>query len=732
MRAQNHRQHFNNKAGVDVQQLEFQFLGIPRIARDGAVITMRTRRDVALLAYLVLEPEAHSRDKLANLFWAFTDPNSARHNLRNALSHVRAIVGDALRTDRFHVSLAQQTRVDVFALEGLRDAPIETLARALESIKTVLLDGLEFQETPDWQNWLEERRGRVQEVLDGLLKRLTDQHEQAEDIKAALECARRRLTLDDLNEHAHRDVIRLELLRGNRSAALEAFERCSHVLQEELGVSPAKKTRALLEMLAEAAPSSLALKPNKPANLEPLLSLVGRERAWAQLEAAWGQKMFIFVVGEPGSGKSRLIDEFVRAKTGRPADAVINGRPDDPHVPYATIARALRRMFELFPNPPLEPWVYQELGRILPDLGAASSNPSSGAALRLSEALSEFMLHFGRRFQLWVTDDLQFYDEATWQSATHAWYKTTTEWMQNGGQPPTLIAAYRTGEMSAAGETLMQIGLDAGIGVRIDLEPLDQTAIAQLLAQFEPDLEAPKQIAASLERFAGGNPMLLLETLKSLRETGELTNLTPARLEQLRERRELPRSSRVRRAIEPRLAALSKTAHDLARVIAISGEQFTLALAQNVLESSSTSLISASEELERADLIRDARFAHDLLLETVLDQIPSMSKRILHHRVLEHLERDRARASVLYQHAMLSGEARAIAEHGIRAALEAHGLGLRDEAQNLLRRVTAAPPINLDARLLEDALRLSQELQASDLSQIFETALQPYLQQLPS
>ena len=34
-------------------------------------------RVVALLAYLVLEPEAHSRDKLANLLWADAEPDAA-------------------------------------------------------------------------------------------------------------------------------------------------------------------------------------------------------------------------------------------------------------------------------------------------------------------------------------------------------------------------------------------------------------------------------------------------------------------------------------------------------------------------------------------------------------------------------------------------------------------------------------------------------------------------------
>ena len=722
-----------------MEKLEFFFLGLPKILRDGAVVGSRTRRVVALLAYLILEPESHSRDKLANLLWASTDPDGARNNLRNALSHVRAVVGEALTADRFNVSLAPQENVDVFKLEQLvltPDASREMLESALKDIKFVLLEGLEFEDTPDWQTWLELRRQRIRSTLDVLLERLASLQTQEVDTKAALDTNRKRLELDDLNEDAHRNLIQLELSRGNRSAAFDALERCRRILQQELGVAPSKETLALLEQPAITQPPkivSLEAEKLQSTGFTQNLALIGREREWAQLEAAWGEKMFIFVAGEPGSGKSRLIQEFVIAKTGSPPNAAINARPDDPHVPYATIARALRMMFKMFPNPPLAPWVYQELGRILPELNMQTQNGSSGEALRLSEALSEFMLHFGRRFQLWVTDDLQFYDEATWQSATHAWYKTTTEWMSNGGKPPTLIAAYRTGEMSQAGETLMQIGLDAGIGVRIELQPLEKDAIQSILEQFQAGLNDTEILASQLERLTGGNPMLLLETLKSLRETGELENLSTARLEHLRERRELPRSGKARRVIEPRLERLSKAAHDLARLIAIAGEHFTLELAQNVLETSSTNLLAASEELERTGIVHETRFAHDLLLETVLENIPKMSKRILHHRVLEHLEQIPTRAGVLYQHALESGEAKAIAKHGVLAALEARHLGLPDDALTMLRQASSVlERTTLDARLLEDALRLAQELQASDQITLFERLLRPHLQRMPS
>ena len=72
-------------------------------------------------------------------------------------------------------------------------------------------------------------------------------------------------------------------------------------------------------------------------------------------------------------------------------------------------------------------------------------------------------------------------------------------------------------------------------------------------------------------------------------------------------------------------------------------------------------------------------------------------------------------------------------KHGVLAALEARSLGLPEEALNMLRQAsTVVHHATLDARLLEDALRLSQELLASDLTQLFEKLLQPYLQQMPS
>lgn len=50
----------------------------------------------SLLAYLILHPELHARERLAALFWGDVPDDQAHHSLRTALSHLRKELGDDL------------------------------------------------------------------------------------------------------------------------------------------------------------------------------------------------------------------------------------------------------------------------------------------------------------------------------------------------------------------------------------------------------------------------------------------------------------------------------------------------------------------------------------------------------------------------------------------------------------------------------------------------------------
>src|SRR5205823_2311996 len=58
-------------------------------------------------------------------------------------------------------------------------------------------------------------------------------------------------------ERIHRQMMRLHNAAGNRSGAIRQYGRCVAALQEELGVQPDRRTRALLDQIRIDAPDVL-------------------------------------------------------------------------------------------------------------------------------------------------------------------------------------------------------------------------------------------------------------------------------------------------------------------------------------------------------------------------------------------------------------------------------------------------------------------------------------------
>ena len=103
-----------------MSQLALHFLGSPRVCLDGATVEIDRRKVVALLAYLAVTAQRHSRDELAQLLHGKQDGKHARANLRQTLSLLRDAIGeDRLGSDRLGVWLpdVKGLWVDVAAFE---------------------------------------------------------------------------------------------------------------------------------------------------------------------------------------------------------------------------------------------------------------------------------------------------------------------------------------------------------------------------------------------------------------------------------------------------------------------------------------------------------------------------------------------------------------------------------------------------------------------------------------
>jgi predicted ATPase/DNA-binding SARP family transcriptional activator len=382
--------------------LKLWLLGSPRLERDGAPLQVERRKAVALLAYLALTGEAHSREALATLFWPDYTQARAHANLRRTIWTLKDALGKewvAAEQESFSLVRSPGLWLDVDEFRrllltgGTHDHPahevcsacLPHLSQAAKLYRDDFLAGFTLPDCPDFDEWQFFQREGLRRDLAGALERLARGHSSRSEFELAIPYARRWLALDPLHEPAHRQLMQLYVWTGQPAAALRQYHECVRVLGEELGVPPSAETTALYEAIkARRVSLPPAVTPGskvaevlegrgetsssgppypEPPN-PPLLSsvslpsvsparFVARERELARLNeflgiTLTGQGQVVFLTGEAGSGKTALAREFARRAQQIHAELVVaNGNCDaltgfsDPYLPFREVLSLL-------------------------------------------------------------------------------------------------------------------------------------------------------------------------------------------------------------------------------------------------------------------------------------------------------------------------------------------------------------------------------------------------------
>ncbi|MGH7334247.1 MAG: BTAD domain-containing putative transcriptional regulator, partial [Candidatus Rokuibacteriota bacterium] len=307
-------------------RLGLRLLGGFLLHIDGRPRPLPARKAQALLAYLAVRAgRAHPRDTLTGLLWVDVGERQARQSLRQTMvrlrralaAHTRALLvqGDTVTLAPAAIDLD----VSEFERQVRRGTP-EALEAAVSLYHGPLLDGVHVA-APPFEEWLQSERARLGELALDALRRLVDRHLKAGRVEPAIQAATRLLVFDPIQEDVHRTLMRLHVRQGRRAAALRQYQACVAVLQKELGVEPEPPTKRLyLEIIQQtSAPRPTGRRPAAPARPSVAAAdapIVGREselaRARARLRlASRGEGQVLFVTGEAGIGKSRLIEELV-------------------------------------------------------------------------------------------------------------------------------------------------------------------------------------------------------------------------------------------------------------------------------------------------------------------------------------------------------------------------------------------------------------------------------------
>ena len=355
-------------------QLIAHLLGTVEFKLDHTSFSPRPAvKELALLAYLIMNPRAFTRDELAALLWPEKAPASARASLRQALYRLRRLIEDAGGVAADYLAI---TRQDVrFRSESPHWLDVRTFQEHLQwtqrhthhSLETCpqcaahlqeasqlydgeFLAGLQITNCERFEEWrlmlVEQlRREASQAYLD-----LANRYEQRRDYAAALDALQANLKITPWSETTHRQIMRVYALSGDSAAARRQYETLRELLAAEYNTTPGPETRALVNRIEQNLQFTGEQEiPNPYVGLHPFDAssasfFYGRDAALKQLLTLLVERKLIVLVGPSGSGKTSFIQAGLIPRLQNPeassAWRVLAVRPG-PH-PFEALVAALQ------------------------------------------------------------------------------------------------------------------------------------------------------------------------------------------------------------------------------------------------------------------------------------------------------------------------------------------------------------------------------------------------------
>lgn len=656
--------------------LTIKMLGDFQVLSDGVPVALPpSRKTRALFAYLAATGETVRRERLCEMFWDI--PDDPKGALRWSLSKIRGVLGEAekgrLQADRETVRLdTAGLDTDITVLRAV-DEGIEPSfeAEQLESLAGLFrgefLEGLELPNSHAFHSWcLAERetmRSRRKRILLALLAKLPH------DADRALPHARRLVDIDPLDEDLRARLIRL-LVAAGRNGEANAVYQSGLTLARDFDVPVSSELVVagwqIGSMQARpAVPASAAVPAVAPA--PP--SFVGRDEPWAAiheaLRAVSAGIRLLLVHGEPGIGKTRLLDEFVSTVTFRGGRAIkgtaIESRWGHPYAPW----------IEALSTIPLRntgPTVSADLSEVLARIGGDGFGGQGKQGLfdGVGRAVAGWASDAGPA--ILVLDDVHWLDEASIELLYYTVHA-------NARLPVLVLLAGRSGEMHD-NEPLQKAMRSFRHEARLDeieLVPLAAAAVADLTGAIAEGLDAEQVFAGS-----GGNPLIAIEIARALNR-GHITE-----------------SRTLADLIHDRIGVLPEETADVLRWCSILGERFDLETIDRVLPHAPDRTAEAIETLERHSILRSDsdptgrpayRFAHNVFRQLTYVDMSEPRRRLMHRHVAQALSTDdTADAAATAFHAALAGDGAMAARACVTAGRNCLRQFANGEAEQMARR----------------------------------------------
>jgi hypothetical protein len=461
---------------------------------------------------------------------------------------------------------------------------------------------------------------------------------------------------------------------------------------------------------AEAVTALLARTPfvGREGEVERLRKLLERTRA--------GRGALAFLVGEPGIGKTRTLEEFC-ARARAEGATLLWGRSfeGDVETPFGPFAEAIADWAEgqereglrerLGPYGAVLAKLCPRLRELLPDLPEPPPLAADAERARLLDAVVQVLLGLAKREPvLLVLDDLHWADAATLALLRHV-----ARFVARGRI--LLLGAYRDVDLDRQhplADALGALKREADYE-RIALRRLERRVVAQLIERLAAQ-EVPEALVEAIDAETEGNPFFIREVLLHLVEEGRLERAEGRWTSRL-PIEELGIPEGVRQVIGRRLSRLSGDANRLLATASGFPGAFRFDVVARSAEVAEAPALDALDEALAAQILRPAGevdvydFTHALLRHALYTELSPSRQVRLHRRLAEEMERalgERAAehaeaiAQQWHRSAALPGAERGVA-HCLAAAERAEGAAAHEQAAAALRMALDCLPAG-DAR----------------------------------